>query len=151
MKTRNLCTVFLLCTSAWGFAQSSTQNYTTETIYKEGRNPSGSYTPDAGDFVTVTYYDGLGRPIQQLQKNASPVDNKNIVTHIEYDKNIGQTRQYLPFTTTGGNADYVSAAKQATLDYYTTYNEYTENPYSETRYEAAPNGRVTEEGTPGLD
>src|SRR5690606_34473352 len=46
---------------------------------------------------------------------------------------------------------YVSGAKQATLDYYTTYNEYTENPYSETRYEAAPNGRVTEEGAPGYD
>ncbi|WLD24301.1 DUF6443 domain-containing protein [Flavobacterium dauae] len=151
MKTRNLFTVLLLCAGVLGFAQSPSQNYTVETIYKEGRNPSGSYTPNAGDFVTVTYYDGLGRPIQQLQKNASPVDNKNIVTHIEYDKNIGQTRQYLPFTTTGGNADYVSGAKQATLDYYTTYNEYTENPYSETRYEAAPNGRVTEEGAPGYD
>src|SRR5690606_20903264 len=151
MKTRDLFTVFMLCTGALGFAQTATQNYTIETIYKEGRNPSGNYTPNAGDFVTVTYYDGLGRPIQQIQKNASPVDNKNVITHIEYEKNIGQTRQYLPYTATGGNTNYISDAKQQTLDYYTTYNEYTENPYSETRYEAAPNGRVTEVGAPGYD
>src|SRR5690606_27464239 len=90
-------------------------------------------------------------PIQQIQKNASPVDNKNVITHIEYEKNIGQTRQYLPYTATGGNTNHISDAKQQTLDYYTTYNEYTENPYSETRYEAAPNGRVTEVGAPGYD
>src|SRR5690606_39753215 len=107
MKTRNLCTVFLLCTGVWGFAQSITQNYTTETIYKDGRNPSGTYTPNAGDFVTTVYYDGLGRPIQQIQKNGSPVDNKNIVTHIEYDKNIGQTREYLSYAATGGNTNYL--------------------------------------------
>ena len=112
MKTRNLFKVLLLCTGALSFAQTVTQNFTVETIYKEGRNPMGVYTPNAGDFVTVTYYDGMGRPIQQIQKNASPVDNQNIATHIEYEKNIGQTKNYLSFTTNGNNTDFISDAKQ---------------------------------------
>src|SRR5690606_5703459 len=106
MKTRNLFTVFMLCTGALGFAQTTTQNYTVETIYKEGRNPSGSYTHNAGDFVTATYYDGLGRPIQQIQQKASAQNGLNIVTHTEYEKNIGQTREYLPVPTNATTLDY---------------------------------------------
>lgn len=148
---RNILNIILLCASTLGFSQSTYQNYTVETIYKEGRSPNGNYVSNTNDFVTVTYYNGMGQPIQQIQKNASPVDNKNIVTHIEYEKNKGQTKNYLPYTTTGENVTFIADARQQTMVFYTTYNEYTENPYSETRYELALNGRVTEVGAPGYD
>ena len=124
-------------------------------------------TPPANTHIsTTTYYDGLGRPVQIVDQNSSPEDNKNIVTHIEYEKNIGQTKEYLPFlstghvTTTSGipprvsinttyNSDYVENAKNQTLSFYQTYNEWTPNPYSENRKEASPRQRVLETGFPG--
>src|SRR5690606_2614252 len=66
--------------------------------------------------------------------------------------NVGQTKEYLPFTSDGSNVNFISNARQATLDFYTTtYNIYTEDPYSETRLENAPNPRVLESGAPGAD
>src|SRR5690606_35717412 len=118
MKTRNLFTVFMLCTGALGFAQTATQNYTSEIIFKEGLDPDDMYIPTPDDFMTTTYYDGFGRPIQQVQPTASPVSYKDIVTHIEYEKNIGQTKQHLPFTAPGSPGNYITDAKQVTLDYY---------------------------------
>ena len=146
---RYICLQIILLISAFSIAQTTTQNYVKEIVYKSGRNSSGLYLLTKSDFITTTYYDGLGRPIQQVQQQASPVDDKNIITHIEYEKNVGQTKNYLPFTVTGGSSTYVADAKQKTLDFYTTYNEYTENPYSETRSEKSPNSRVLETGAPG--
>ncbi|WP_177205782.1 DUF6443 domain-containing protein [Paenimyroides ummariense] len=150
--------------SAFSFAQTNTENYTTETIYQNGRNPSGFYFATNTDFVTTTYYDGLGRPIQQVQQNASPVGDKNIVTHIEYEKNLGQTKNYLSFTTEGKevtsfpggvtstsyNSNYTTDAKQSTHNYYNAIHG-APNPYSENRLEASPNARVLETGAPGND
>jgi len=159
----------ILLVSAFSFAQTTTENYTKETIYKNGRNPSGLNIATNTNFVTTTYYDGIGRPIQQAQQNASPVGDKNIVTHIEYEKNVGQTKNYLPFTTEGKvvtsfpggatstsyNSNYTANAKQQTLDYYYANpiygNSYVTNPYSENRLEASPNSRVLETGAPGAD
>ncbi|WP_282037322.1 DUF6443 domain-containing protein, partial [Aquimarina algiphila] len=45
---------------------------------------------------SVTYYDGLGRPIQQRAIKASPT-GKDIVTHMQYDAYGRQDKQYLPF------------------------------------------------------
>ena len=149
MMTRTIITFLFVFASVFTFAQTQTENYTTETVYKEGKSPSEAQSPNIEDFVTTTYYDGVGRPIQQIQKNASPVSNQNIVTHFEYEKNVGQTKQYLPYTTAGANVNFVPDTQQQTKDFYTTYNEYTENPYSENRLEASPNGRVLETGAPG--
>jgi len=159
--TRYIYLKLLLLLSATSFAQTATQSYVTETVYKNGRNPSVLYTQTPADFSTTTYYDGMGRPIQQVQRNSSPVNDKNIVTHIEYEKNLGQTRQYLPFTaegkvTTSGvttyNANYAASAKQSVLDFYATdAYENTGNPYSETRYEASPSRRVLETAAPGTE
>ena len=66
MKTRNIFTVLMFCICTFGFAQSIYQNYTTETIYKNGKSPSGGTLQTNTNFVTTTYYDGLGRPIQQV-------------------------------------------------------------------------------------
>jgi len=166
--TKYIYPALLLLCGAVSFAQTATQNYVTETVYKNGRNPSGIYLAGPDNFVTTTYYDGSGRPIQQVQQNASPLNDKNIVTHIEYEKNKGQLRSYLPFTTegkvtttTGGsfpvtmttyNSNYTANAQQATLTYYNVPKyENTPNPYSETRKEASPTERVTEAGAPGIN
>ena len=144
--TRYIYLSLLILCGAFSSAQTAAQNYTQEIIYKQGRNPSGSYTPTVSDFSTTTYYDGWGRPVQQVQQNASPVGDKNIVTHIEYEPNRGQTREYLPFTAGGSTADYVADGRQATLNHYND-----SNPYSENLLEGSLEQRVLETGAPGFE
>jgi len=166
----------LLLLSSLGnlYAQSANQNYVKETIYRTLPDIIGTtgefiafpYIQNTNNhYITTTYTDGLGRPIQQVQEGMSPDESKKIVTHIEYEKNIGQTRQYLPFTETGVtqggfpgahiylyNSDYVENAKQKTHTFYSSQKyEYTPNPYSENRLERAPAQRVLESSAPGRD
>jgi len=163
---KNIIKISLLFAVMGSYAQSTYKNYVQETTR---RSASVGSLPIVGGtnahFVTTTYYDGLGRPIQVVDQNSSPDDNKNIVTHIEYEKNIGQVKKYLPFlstgyttTSTGGsfpivttyyNSNFTDNAQSQTQTFYETYNEYTAYPYSENRLEASPRQRVLEAGFPG--
>ena len=166
--------LLLLSSLSTLYAQSADQNYVKETIYRTLPDIIGTtgefiafpYIQNTNNhYITTTYTDGLGRPIQQVQEGMSPDESKKIVTHIEYEKNIGQTRQYLPFTETGTtqggfpgahiylyNSDYVENAKQKTHTFYSSQKyEYTPNPYSENRLERAPAQRVLESSAPGRD
>ncbi len=137
---RYLYTLVFLGIAFAAKAQDATQNYTQEIIYIDGSVSGNRYT-------TTTYQDGLGRPIQQVQHNLSPVEDKNIVTHIEYDKNVGQTKIYLPFAAL---SDFTDNAGAQTVAYYNTpkYGN-TTNPYSQNRLEASPAQRVLETAAPG--
>ncbi|MDN3708425.1 DUF6443 domain-containing protein [Myroides ceti] len=165
MKKYFYC-MLLLSSLGTLYAQSENQNYVKETIYRRPADINGIYVLNSNQhYITTTYTDGLGRPIQRIQEGMSPDESKKIVTHIEYEKNIGQTRQYLPFTETGKieigtvelpftlyNSDYVENAKQKTHTFYSSQKyEYTPNPYSENRLERAPAQRVLESSAPGRD
>ena len=151
------------------YGQTATRNYVKETTRRTPSVNAGGglviSAPANTHISTTTYYDGLGRPMQIVNQNSSPDDSKNIVTHIEYEKNIGQTKEYLPFLTTGYTtatssgpfpfvtttykSDFVNDAKPQTLSFYEAYNGWTPNPYSESRKEASPRQRVVETGFPG--
>jgi len=152
----------ILCAVAGSYAQTSTQNYVKETTRRTA-STSGTSMSNT-HFTTTTYYDRLGRPVQVVDQNSSPEDNKNIVTHIEYEKNIGQVKQYLSFTSPGYtsipvvggsivsyHSNFVDNAQSQTLQFYQTYNIYTTNPYTETRKEASPRQRMLETGFPGTE
>lgn len=162
---KNIIKICFLFAVMGSYAQSSYKNYVSETTRRmaSAGQPIPVGTTNT-HIVTTTYYDGLGRPIQIVDQNSSTDDNKNIVTHIEYDKNIGQTKEYLSFITegtkqvppiffggspsTGYHTDFVEDGKSKTLSFYETYNEYTTVPYSENRREASPRQRVLEAGFP---
>ena len=147
------------------YAQSTGKNYVKETVYRtENKNVIALFSSD--NFENVIYLDGLGRPEQLIEKNASPVDQKNIVKHIEYANNLGQTKDYLPFTvegkeTTGAiggfthttyNADFVSDGLNNTLDYYNTEEyEFTANPFSEVKVKNNLRNDAEEIAAPGQD
>ena len=64
--------------------QTQSLNYVKSTSYKQPTTTSIS-SPDINTAsVSVTYFDGLGRPIQKVN-NKQSTTGKNIVTHIEYD------------------------------------------------------------------
>lgn len=154
------------------YAQSTGKNYVKETVYRTESLPGGGlqiYSPS--NFENIIYYDRLGRPEQLIEKNASPVDQKNIVKHIEYTNNIGQTKDYLPFTVEGKettaipfpigggtayqttyNGNFVDNAGTATLGFYNTSEyENTQNPFSEIKTKGNLKKEVTEVASPGSD
>src|SRR5690606_29928182 len=158
----------LMCVSSIQ-AQTSTKNYVKETVRRTSSTGSVIIIGDTNThYETTTYFDGLGRPIQIVDQNSSPDDSKNIVTHIEYEKYIGQVKEYLPFTEVGKaegaplfvggppsiiyNSNFVDGALNKTLSFYNTpYYDNTTNPDTENRLENSPRKRVVETAFPGDD
>lgn len=160
---KNILKTVLLFAVTVSYGQTTTKNYLKETT-RTFASTSSIFPVGNEHIITTTYYDGLGRPVQIVDQNSSPDDSKNIVTHVEYEKNIGQTKEYLPFlstgyTTSGGSfplttykSDFVENGKSLTLAFYNTPKfDNTPNPYSENRIEPSPRKRVMEAGFPGYD
>ncbi len=139
----------ILMTVAFGFAQD--QNYVKTTVYKVPTTTG--VVNDEQKQVTVTYYDGLGRPIQQNAYQAG-TSGQNIITHIEYDAFGRQTKEFLPFPSSG-DLSFIDSSNAAStqLGYYDpqsgSAHARTTVPYSEKIFEASPLNRVLEQGAPG--
>ncbi|MBG6133197.1 RHS repeat-associated protein [Aquimarina sp. EL_43] len=109
---------------------------------------------------SVTYFDGLGRPIQQRAIKASPGGN-DIVTYMAYDDYGRQDKQYLPFEATNTVGSYKEINVNTDINQYykdtyandfpgiTNANLGEVNAYSESVFEASPLNRVLEQGAPG--
>ncbi len=134
---------------------SKGQNYVQETTY---------LTDDTLKALqTVSYADGLGRPVQQVQvatggygfrqATDTPTD---IVTHMEYDPFGRQTRQYLPFALSTNKGTYRPAVQEADVTTAYTGIRYangnpgkTGNAYTAMGYENSPLNRVLTQAMPG--
>ncbi len=106
---------------------------------------------------SVTYFDGLGRPIQQRAIKASPT-GRDIVTHISYDDFGRQDKQYLPFESDSHIGAYKDVDIDIDINQYYRDNYQSDfpgvslqniNAYSESIFEPSPLNRVTEVGAPG--
>jgi RHS repeat-associated protein len=128
--------------------QTTTQNYVRTRVYKDSTSTSDPSKAKA----TVTYYDGLGRPIQQVAGKAS-ASGKDIITHIEYDAWGREVKEYLPYATTNTGLEFLDNAGGTTISFYSGSSDYenTQNPYSEKLLEASPLGRVLKQAAPGAD
>ena len=124
-------------------ALGQTQNYVKTTTYKG----EGATLPQ----VQVSYFDGLGRPMQQVSVGQSAT-GKNIVTPIEYDNFGRQVKDYLPYSSGTTDLAFISNPIPDLIRFYQT-NAYgnTDNPYSEKMLEASPLNRVLEQAAPGND
>ena len=100
----------------------------------------------------VQYFDGLGRPLQNVGVKVAP-DGKDIVTPITYDAFGRQDKNYLPYAATGTNGAYRSTALTEQASFYaappTTSIPAIPNPYNQTVFEASPLNRPLETGAPG--
>ena len=97
--------------------------------------------------VSITYYDDLGKPQQNIVSKQSAT-GKNIVTHMEYDSYSRQAKDYLPYKSSNQAIDFENNALTSTLN----YPDYTgQNPYSEKLFESSPLSRVLKQGAPGTD
>ncbi len=135
--------------------QTQSENYTKVTAYKVATHDPIDSPADTEATIQVTYYDGLGRPIQKIANKQSNT-GKDIITHIEYDQFGRQAKEYLPYVSENGSLEFEGHAKDKTMHYAdvsggllpTDYNG--QNPYSQKFFEASPLNRVLKQAAPGL-
>jgi RHS repeat-associated protein len=130
-------------------AQSQDQNYVKTVTYKLATTVITSPT-DAQKVQNITYYDGLGRPIQQVAYKQSAT-GKDIITPIEYDDFGRQEKEYLPYVpTTAASQNYLPTALTDVGSFYNTSSyENTLNPYSKKEFENSPLSKVLKQAAPG--
>lgn len=116
-------------------AQTAGQNYVLKKTYK---STSSSNTLDE-----INYYDGLGRLVETVQKKHTP-GSKDLVTRYDYDNSGRLSKTWLPAPANQNSGNYTGSSTAAS-HYGDTY------AYSETKYEASPLNRVSEEYGPGAD
>jgi len=129
------------------YSQTASQNYIlTHTCTKD----------DGSTFLEqVQYFDGLGRPVQTVQKGITPA-KADLVTFQEYDGFGRESNAWLPAIATGNNGAYMTLAtyttKAAATYNNTAYNAAADaNPYSYPVYEASPLNRVLQQYGVGAD
>ncbi|MDU1893045.1 MAG: DUF6443 domain-containing protein, partial [Dysgonomonas sp.] len=96
----------------------------------------------------VQYFDGLGRPVQTVQRAITP-SAKDLVSIQEYDAFGREAESWLPGLSTGNGAyANIEAVKQSAKN--AEMNNDT-NPFSKPVYENSPLNRVLEQYGPGAD
>ncbi|OWW23528.1 hypothetical protein B4Q04_20235 [Zobellia sp. OII3] len=120
------------------------QNYTKQTVYNTDLGESGNKTNN------ITYYDGIGRPIQNIALQAGG-NWENVVTPILYDGLGRQVKKYLPYAIHSSSNVRVNGIEEVHNFYNTDKYGYTENPYQEFVFENSGLNRVLEQGAPGRD
>ena len=134
-------------------AQSTDQNYIKTTTYKQLTATAIANPTAIQAQVGITYFDGLGRPMQQIAVGQSGTGN-NIVTPITYDMYGRQAIEYLPIPTTNNSLNYTDNTQlTAGSNLYYDNNFGTDGAYrfSEKAFESSPLNRVFEQAAPGAD
>ncbi|HHT22355.1 MAG TPA: hypothetical protein GXZ87_03435 [Bacteroidales bacterium] len=121
------------------FSQTFDQNYIMSCVYNYN-------TSNGTDSIkSIQYYDGLGRPVQTVQKGITP-QGDDLVTLTEYDEVGREYKHWLPKTNNGSGAFVpVGTFKDIGEPLYNGDSR----PFSETIYEPSALNRVTAQKGPG--
>ena len=136
----------------------SDENYVFTRTYQVPRSHTTPLTSigTTDAIESVTYYDGLGRPMQNVAIRASDT-RKDILTHIGYDGFGRQEKEWLPMATGDQyHAAYRGDISTATSTFYgdkfqDDINPLNPNPFSQKQFEASPLNRVLKQAAPGHD
>jgi len=148
-------------------AQTATQNYVRTRVPRTGITTNArldQLTPVKDSVMTtIQYVDGLGRPMQTVQQQAS-ASGKDIIQPVTYDQYGREAVKYLPYVNTSTSyGSYRPDALSSTSGVTKFYNPsgvtlegkqsngivLTQYPYATTIFEPSPLNRVTEQGAPG--
>jgi RHS repeat-associated protein len=122
-------------------AQTSTRNFVRETVYKKN---GGSLSNPTETQSTITYLDGLGRPVQTVAVHQGG-GGEDIVSHISYDEFGRDNLKYAPYPSQkGNNGAFRSAAPTEAAGALGDVK-----PYSLSVYEPSPLNRMLKQGGPG--
>ncbi len=115
-------------------------------------------TDEDDKLESVTYFDGLGRIIQNIDIRAGG-QKQDIKLPTVYDEFGRQAKTYLPHATVTSSVSSYTSNTSLINDLNTYYvseyanqlNSSNPNAYSETRFDDSPLSRALESGTPGED
>jgi RHS repeat-associated protein len=151
---------FLLLAGGWlfcheAFTQTLTENYvSTYTPLKPVQTETQLNALTYHFLPTdITYTDGFGRPIQNIQVKGSS-NIKDIIQPVLYDAFGRQTKQYLPYVNTVADGTYHSNSIAEQSGFYNSPPlnvTGTSLPFAETQFEASPLNRITLQGAQGSD
>lgn len=135
MKRINLLLISMFACSAITMAQVSTESYVrTRTMLKE----DGSSCLD-----NFHYYDGLGRPMEIVQKGVTP-SKANLVSLQEYDAVGRESNSWLPISSASDFITLSTFKSSAPGNYGNDMY-----PYSKLVYESSPLKRIVQQYEPG--
>lgn len=101
-----------------------------------------------------TFYDGLGRPMQEIAMNRGGY-NQDVINYIEYDRFGRNPKKYMPYGIANATSgDFKQNAKSETESFYANgniANSYVSaaDPFSETVFDRSPRNRTTRTGSAG--
>ncbi|MES2416534.1 MAG: polymorphic toxin type 10 domain-containing protein [Bacteroidota bacterium] len=142
---------------AYGQSPSSSQNYVMETLVREaGKKTEASLNSLTVDKVNrnISYFDGLGRLIQTVQWQGSPL-KKDVVQPRVYNALGQQAFNYLPYAEqSSGDGSYKTNAMSNQSGFYGLSGwdanvAKTPYPFNQTVFELSPVNRVLEQGSAG--
>lgn len=121
----------------------SNENYIYTRIYLE---PTILSDNSKKQLQGITYFDGLGRPKQNIAIKANPKEN-DLVTPIEYDVYGRNIKSILPVPTESKNGEIQSGITETSAN--TFYN--VTNAYYEKVLDDSPLNRIVQSAYPGDD
>ena len=127
-----------------------TQTATVKNIQTIENLESRTYLEKQESF---SYLDGLGRPVQNVIKRASPL-GKDIIQIIQYDELGRQDTAYLPYASSTSTGSYRTNALSEQIDFYDGTSTpagviESDFPFSVSIFDNSPLNRVIEQGSPG--
>ena len=149
-------TAFFLFTNGYG-QPSTNQNYVmTNTVKQSGITTEPMVNnltiSTQGKMQSIAYFDGLGRPLQDVMTQGSATQ-KDIITGVEYDQFGREVKKYLPYSdNTGTNGSYRSGWKTSQATFYNGQQANVDidaAPFSQAVLEPSPLNRVLAQGAPG--
>lgn len=159
---KKLIYIILLVVPMLVFGQTTTENYVKNTTYLQPTQ-DGTVANKDDKVETVTYYDGLGRPKQQVNARSGG-NGYDIIIPFVYDDLGRQVKEYLPYVNPGQGIGTSSLHYQPNdgiingglPTYYNSkfpddFDGTTINPYSEKQFENSPLNKVLKQGAPGKD
>ena len=127
-----------------GIHYTSTENHVVETSYLE---PSTSVS-NAKTINDVTYLDGFGRKLQEIQVHASPGGTGDIVKPYHYGVSGRAEREYVPYASKDNHGGFVAGALSSSRwnMFGATEAGYM---YTLTEFDNSPLDRVVKQTGPG--
>lgn len=151
--TSIVATALLIISWLPSTAQDASRNYVLSRSYQVPLR-SADQPLAAGQVQTsIEYVDGLGRPQQRVQVQASP-NRLDLVAPQQYD-NLGRpVSSYLPAPTASQVGSFQPTAPALASDYYSNSSRFAEptgRSYTESGYEASPLERIRTTTAAGTD
>jgi RHS repeat-associated protein len=145
-----LLLAFFLAVNSFGQVLSNENFIYSSTPQKGIQEANYSTLTKADKIQSITYFDGLGRPMQSVAIGQGG-NGEDIITPITYDSFGRQDKEYLPYTAVSNGTYRSTAVIDAATFYNTAKYENTLNPFSEKLFEASPLNRVLQQAAPGND